>query len=294
MRRTIGSSSRRFLSRLVLGLAAAVGLGWGLPSTALAQHGGHMGGMGGMGGHMGGMGGMGGHMGGHMGGMGWGGGHHMGGGGYMHHGGYGGYGGLGYGGFFPGYMGLGGLGLGYGLGFGYPGYGLGYGLGYGYGYGYPSYGYGLGYGGYYPGYGRNYGYSYGYYPGSYYTYGGSGYGSLPGSSFTYSRAYGTSPLVTTSATAPSSWPLPKLGIDEKGVTNSAGQSAIEVTKVQLGSPAELAGVKTGDQILSANGFLTQKPGNLAWIINHHAPKGVLTMQIKKADGKTATATATLH
>ena len=32
------------------------------------------------------------------------------------------------------------------------------------------------------------------------------------------------------------------------------------------SPAEQAGLQPGDVILSANGYLTQQSGNLAWII----------------------------
>jgi PDZ domain len=272
--------------RLVLGLSIAVGLAWSYPAVAEAHGGG-----GGGGGHGGGMGGGfgGGHMGGGFGGLGGGMGHM--GGGYAHHGGYGGYGGYGFGGYYPGFFGLGGFGLGYGLGYG--------GLGYG-GYGYPGYGYG--YGGYYPGYGLGYS-GYGYYPGSSYgssyyypsyTY-GTGYVSSPGSTYTYSSAYGSVPLQGTTSGAVSSMPLPSLGIDEKGVTDSSGVRTIEVTQVHPGSPAEKAGLQVGDTIVSVNGYLTQVPGNLAWIINHHAPGGVVTMSVRKAaSGQTTTVTATLH
>jgi len=72
-------------------------------------------------------------------------------------------------------------------------------------------------------------------------------------------------------------------------------SHIQVTRVHPGSPAERAGLQAGDTIVSANGYLTQDPGNLAWIINHHAPNGVVTLNIRKvANGQDATVNATLH
>src|SRR5208283_3097486 len=263
------------LCRIVLGSSIAIGLASGPPAIA---HGG--GGGGGGGGHGGGGGG---HMGG--GGFGWGRGGYMG-GGYYRHGGYG------YGGYYPGFFGFGGLGLGYGLG-------------YGYGYGYPGYGYGdSGYGyGSYPGYGSGYydpGYTYGtgyVYPGSSYVVdsnGNTGYAAAPGSGYTYSSAYGTVPLQATTPAALSSFPLPSLGIDERKVSDATG-SHIQVTRVHPGSPAERAGLKVGDTIVSANGYLTQEAGNLAWIINHHAPNGVVTLNIRKvANGQAATVNATLH
>ncbi len=265
------------LCRIVLGSSIAIGLASGPPAIA---HGG--GGGGGGGGHGGGGGG---HMGG--GGFGWGRGGYMG-GGYYRHGGYG------YGGYYPGFFGFGGLGLGYGLGYGY-GYGYpGYGYGdSGYGYdSYPGYSYGSGY--YYPDYTYGTGYVY---PGSSYvvnSYGNSGYVAAPGSGYTYSSAYGTVPLQATTPAALSSFPLPSLGIDEEKVSDATG-SHIQVTRVHPGSPAERAGLKVGDTIVSANGYLTQEAGNLAWIINHHAPNGVVTLNIRKvANGQAATVNATLH
>ncbi len=222
-------------------------------------------------------------------------------------GGYFGRGGYCYGGFYPGFFGLGlGYGLGYGWGgYGYPGYGYGYGYpgygyGLGYGYGYPGYGYGLGYSGYgYPGYG--YGYGSGYYD-PYYGYGTAyvdpGVSNLVNSNvspgYTYSSAYGTVPLQTRTSAAPSSFALPSLGIDEKAVSDAKGNH-IEVARVHPSSPAERVGLKPGDTIVSANGYLTQTPGNLAWIINHHASSGAVTLHIRKAaNGQEATMNATLH
>ncbi len=265
------------LCRIVLGSSIAIGLASGPPAIA---HGG--GGGGGGGGHGGGGGG---HMGG--GGFGWGRGGYMG-GGYYRHGGYG------YGGYYPGFFGFGGLGLGYGLGYGY-GYGYpGYGYGdSGYGYdSYPGYSYGSGY--YYPDYTYGTGYVY---PGSSYvvnSYGNSGYVAAPGSGYTYSSAYGTVPLQATTPAALSSFPLPSLGIDERKVSDASG-SHIQVARVHAGSPAERAGLQAGDTIVSANGYLTQEAGNLAWIINHNAPNGVVTLNIRKvANGQAATVNATLH
>ncbi len=286
MNTTLVRTTLAALCRIVLGSSIAIGLASGSPAIA---HGG--GGGGGHGG--GGMGGGGGHMGGggfHGGGFGWGHGGHMG-GGFYHHGGYG------YGGYYPGFFGFGGLGLGYGLGYGYgyPWYGYpGYGLGYsGYGYGsYPGYSYGSGY--YYPDYTYGTGYVY---PGSSYlvnSYGNSGYVAAPGSGYTYSSAYGTVPLQATTPAALSSFPLPSLGIDERKVSDASG-SHIQVARVHAGSPAERAGLQAGDTIVSANGYLTQDPGNLAWIINHHAPNGVVTLNVRKAaNGQEATVNATLH
>jgi len=252
------------LFRIVLGSSIAIGLASG--PSAIARGGGGGGHGGGGGGHMGG-GGF------HGGGFGWGHGGYMG-GGFHHHGGFG------YGGYYPGFFGFGYGYPGYGYGYGYPGYGLGY-YGYGSGYYYPDYTYGTGYG----------------YPGSSYVVdsnGNSGYVAAPGSGYTYSSAYGTVPLQATTPAALSSFPLPSLGIDEEKVSDATG-SHIQVTRVHPGSPAERAGLKVGDTIVSANGYLTQEAGNLAWIINHHAPNGVVTLNIRKvANEQAATVNATLH
>lgn len=260
MNTTLVRSTLAALCRIALGSSIMIGLASG-PLT-IAGGGGHGGGGHGGGGFGGG------RMGG--GGFGWGRGGGMG-------GGYYGRGGYGYGGF--GGYGFGGIGLGYGM------YGMG---GMGYGYGYPGYGYGYG-----DGYGLGYsGYGYGSYPG--YVY-GSGYSdpgytySSPG--YTYSSAYGTVPL---QAAAPSSFLLPSLGIDETKVSDATG-SHIQVARVHAGSAAERAGLQAGDTIVSANGFLTQDPGNLAWIINHHTTNGAVTLKVRQvANGQDATLTATLH
>ena len=72
-----------------------------------------------------------------------------------------------------------------------------------------------------------------------------------------------------------------LGIDEQPVADSAGPG-MNVSRVYPGSPAEQAGLQPGDVILSANGYLTQQHGNIAWIISTVAPNGVLQMNLHTA------------
>jgi hypothetical protein len=185
----------------------------------------------------------------------------FGGGGYRGYGGYGGYG-----------LGLGfGYGLGYGLGWG--GYG-GYGLGWG-GYGYPwSGGYGYGY----PGYGYDYGYA-NPYP----------YNGFLAPAYGAGTAYGmsaTAPVVntTTAIAAPSQRRF--LGITEQPVVDTDGTRAMKVETVYSGSAADQSGLKPGDVIKSVNGFVTETPGNLAWIIANATPDRVLKMNVRSTtDGK---------
>ena len=54
-----------------------------------------------------------------------------------------------------------------------------------------------------------------------------------------------------------------------------------------GSAAEQAGLQAGDVIHSANGYVTQEHGNLAWIISTVPSNGVLQMNVRKVrDGAT--------
>jgi hypothetical protein len=293
-------TTRNGLSRLLMTAALAAAIGLVYAPSALAHGGG--------GGHGGG--GFGGGFGGHMGGFG---------------GGVGHFGGLGYGGFGGRQMGYGGYGYGRGLyGMGY-GYGLGYGLGLGYGGGWPYYGYG-GYAGYgygwpysgtlggygwpyygyaytsYPNYGYNYtypysGYSYGYpYDATSYGYPYSGNAaSYPttDTTFGYSSAYvppGASRPIAANADAQGK----ALGVVEKEVVDAAGNRGMEITRVYPGSAAEKAGLHAGDVIYSANGYLTEVPGNLAWVISNATPTNVLSMVVRSAnDGRKYTYTVNL-
>ncbi len=302
------------LSLMVLTLALTIWLAGGV--TAFAHGGG-----GGGGGHGGGGFGGGGFGGGHMGGFGGGfGGGHMGGfgGGYGGFGGgYGGfgrgigYGGLGYGGF--GRFGYGGFGLGgfgwgypwYGYGYGYPWYGsgLGYGLGgyglggYGLGYGLGGYGlggygyggYGLGYG--YPYYGSGYGMGYPNYGYPSYGYGVASASPAIGTGFSYSPAYvapgqAASPILANGRRI--------LGIDEEPVVLTDGRKAMKITNVYSNTGAQTAGLQVGDVLISANGYLTEQRGNLAWIIANATPGSELKLVVRTMkDGKDHTIVAAI-
>ena len=77
-----------------------------------------------------------------------------------------------------------------------------------------------------------------------------------------------------------------LGIDEEPVADLAGVRGMQVTKVYAGSPADRVGLRAGDVIYSANGYLTTERGNLAWIITEAAPDNVLKMSVRSVvDGK---------
>ena len=133
------------------------------------------------------------------------------------------------------------------------GYGLGYG---GYGYGYPSYGFG---------YGNPYN--------PYLGYGNMVYGA------------GNTLPAATLATATGSQRR-YLGITERAVVDGNGKRGMQVETVYPGTPAEKAGLKAGDVIESVNGYMTETPGNLAWIIAHAAPDNVLKINLRSTtDGK---------
>jgi hypothetical protein len=85
-----------------------------------------------------------------------------------------------------------------------------------------------------------------------------------------------------------------LGIDEEPVVDGDGARGMKVSKVYPGTPAEKAGLKPGDVIRSINGYLTEKPGNLTWIIANKAPGKVLKITVHAApDGNERTVTVQL-
>ena len=293
------------LSLAVLTLSLSIWLAGGSPAFA---HGGGGGG----GGHGGGGFGGGGFGGGHMGGFGGG----FGGGGFR--GGFGpGFGG-GFGRFGLGGFGLGGFGwgypwgLGYGYGWGYPYYGLGYGYGLG-GYGLGGYGmggygmggYGMGgygMGGYgMGGYGMG-GYGMGGYGMGGYGMGGYGYGypsygsgvasvAAPATGFGYSPAY-VAPGTTGGQALANGRRI--LGIDEEPVVLSDGRKAMKITNVYAGTGAANCGLQVGDVLISANGYLTEQRGNLAWIIANATPGSEFKMVVRTVkDGKDHTVMATI-
>ncbi len=81
-------------------------------------------------------------------------------------------------------------------------------------------------------------------------------------------------------------PLRVLGIEEETVVDSRGVRGIKVARVYPGSPSDAAGLREGDVIHSLNGYLTEEPGNLAWIMTVAAPDRVLKMSVLAgADGR---------
>jgi S1-C subfamily serine protease len=144
------------------------------------------------------------------------------------------------------------------------------------GYGDPGYYYGSGY--YDPGYTYGTDYTTGY-----------GVATRPGSTYGYSSAYGPTPMQSGSSASASTFPLPSLGIEEEAVSDGSKQ-AIRVVSVQPNTPAQRAGLQPGALILAANGYLTQTPGNLAWIINHQAQNGTLNLTVRMASSGQETKT----
>jgi hypothetical protein len=84
------------------------------------------------------------------------------------------------------------------------------------------------------------------------------------------------------------------GIEEELVVDSGGVLGVKVIQVYPESAAEKAGLQRGDIILSANGYLTERPGALGWIMANAVRENVLTMNVRKvSDGQTHVVTARL-
>ena len=80
-----------------------------------------------------------------------------------------------------------------------------------------------------------------------------------------------------------------LGVDTDAVVDAGSARGIKVTRLQPGSVGDKAGLKVGDVIRSANGYLTEQPGHLSWIIDNATPGGVITLTVLAAsDGELRT------
>ncbi len=77
-----------------------------------------------------------------------------------------------------------------------------------------------------------------------------------------------------------------IGIDTEPVVEDSTTRGLKVTKVYPGQLAAQSGLSTGDVIRSANGFFTEQPGNLEWIIANAAPDKTLKLTVRTArDGE---------
>ncbi len=74
----------------------------------------------------------------------------------------------------------------------------------------------------------------------------------------------------------------QFGIDEEPATDPDGVQGIRIAGVLPGSVAERTGLHAGDMIHAINGYQTTRRGNLAWIISHAAPDGVLKLKVRSA------------
>jgi PDZ domain len=73
-----------------------------------------------------------------------------------------------------------------------------------------------------------------------------------------------------------------LGTDEESIVSANGTRGLKITKVYAHSAAERAGLRAGDVVLSINGYLTTKPGDLAWIIADASSSKSLKMSVRSA------------
>jgi hypothetical protein len=104
---------------------------------------------------------------------------------------------------------------------------------------------------------------------------------------------------TSPAPAPGGTPGPNpasssLGIDAVPTVDAGGVRGLKVSRVHPATAAEKAGLHVGDVIRSINGYVTEQPGHLAWVIAHAAPDHVLKMSARGSrDGEVRTVTARL-
>jgi hypothetical protein len=77
-----------------------------------------------------------------------------------------------------------------------------------------------------------------------------------------------------------------IGHDTEPYTDPVGGRGLKVTRVQPGSPAQAAGLRDGDVIRSINGYLTELPTSVAWIVANAAPDRLLRVTLRAAaDGR---------
>jgi hypothetical protein len=100
-----------------------------------------------------------------------------------------------------------------------------------------------------------------------------------------SQGTGTNPAGTTAST-PSMSATQRLGLAAETFDDRGQAPGLKVDIVVAGGLADRAGLKVGDRIQSINGFQTQKPADLDWIIEREAGDKVLRIVVRSgADGK---------
>jgi PDZ domain len=86
-----------------------------------------------------------------------------------------------------------------------------------------------------------------------------------------------------------------LDIGEEPVVDADGVRGLKVTGISPGTAAERAGLRAGDVIRSINGYRTERPANLDWIVAHASSDHVLTMKVRNVDdGRTRQVTLRLR
>jgi serine protease Do len=114
---------------------------------------------------------------------------------------------------------------------------------------------------------------------------GNGAGA-PGAGFGYSSAY--------VAPGGAGFRGRVLGIDEEPVVLSDGKKGMKITNIYPGTGAANAGLQVGDVLRSVNGYLTEQPGNLAWIIANATPANELKLVVRTVkDGRDHSVLATI-
>jgi hypothetical protein len=74
-----------------------------------------------------------------------------------------------------------------------------------------------------------------------------------------------------------------LGFEQEPIITHDHEKRMKVTRVDSGTLAQKGGLHAGDIIHSINGYVTEAPGNLPWIIAKAAPDRVLTMTVRNAN-----------
>lgn len=96
----------------------------------------------------------------------------------------------------------------------------------------------------------------------------------------------TTPLPTPTPPPPSpsasATPMATPGVDVQPLGPKGRAGGLRVERVHPGSPAERAGLRPGDVIRSANGYGTDQPGHLSWVVQQAAADRVLRMSVQAA------------